>query len=137
MEFRFKVEVNASKEKIWSYYAELEKRHIWEEDLESLKFNGKLETGTTGTMKLKEMPEMSFTLTNIEPNVSYWDRTDIPGMGSIHFEHDILQENDKTFIQHAVRLEKENLSEDDFNFLCGVFSDVPKSVMKIKKEVEI
>lgn len=137
MEFRFKVEVNASKEKIWSYYAEPEKRHIWEEDLESLKFNGELETGTTGTMKLKEMPEMSFTLTNIEPNVSYWDRTDIPGMGSIHFEHDILQENDKTFIQHAVRLEKENLSEDDFNFLCGVFSDVPKSVMKIKKEVEI
>lgn len=137
MEFRFKVEVNASKEKIWSYYAEPEKRHIWEEDLESLKFNGKLETGTTGTMKLKEMPEMSFTLTNIEPNVSYWDRTDIPGMGSIHFEHDILQENDKIFIQHAVRLEKENLSEDDFNFLCGVFSDVPKSVMKIKKEVEI
>lgn len=137
MEFKFKVEVNASKEKIWSYYAEPEKRHIWEEDLESLKFNGKLETGTTGTMKLKEMPEMSFTLTNIEANVSYWDRTDIPGMGSIHFEHDILQENDKTFIQHAVRLEKENLSEDDFNFLCGVFSDVPKSVMKIKKEVEI
>lgn len=137
MEFRFKVEVNASKEKIWSYYVEPEKRHIWEEDLESLKFNGKLETGTTGTMKLKEMPEMSFTLTNIEPNVSYWDRTDIPGMGSIHFEHDILQENDKIFIQHAVRLEKENLSEDDFNFLCGVFSDVPKSVMKIKKEVEI
>ncbi len=137
MEFRFKVEVNASKEKIWSYYAEPEKRHIWEEDLESLEFNGKLETGTTGTMKLKEMPEMSFTLTNIEPNVSYWDRTDIPGMGSIHFEHDILQENDKIFIQHAVRLEKENLSEDDFNFLCGVFSDVPKSVMKIKKEVEI
>lgn len=137
MEFRFKVEVNASKEKIWSYYAEPEKRHIWEEDLESLKFNGELETGTTGTMKLKEMPEMSFTLTNIEPNVSYWDRTDIPGMGSIHFEHDILQENDKTFIQHAVRLEKETLSEDDFNFLCGVFSDVPKSVMKIKKEVEI
>ena len=137
MEFRFKVEVNASKEKIWSYYAEPEKRHIWEEDLESLKFNGELETGTTGTMKLKEMPEMSFTLTNIVPNVSYWDRTDIPGMGSIHFEHDILQENDKTFIQHAVRLEKENLSEDDFNFLSGVFSDVPKSVMKIKKEVEI
>jgi len=137
MEFKFKVEVNASKEKIWSYYAEPEKRHIWEEDLESLKFNGELETGTTGTMKLKEMPKMSFTLTNIVANASYWDRTDIPGMGSIHFEHDILQENDKTFIQHAVRLEKENLSEDDFNFLCGVFSDVPKSVMKIKKEVEI
>jgi hypothetical protein len=137
MELRFKVDVNASNEIIWSYYADPAKRHIWEEDLENLNFNGELETGTTGTMKLKGMPEMSFTLTNIVPNVSYWDRTDVPGMGSIHFEHDILQENGKTFIQHSVRLEKENPSEDDLNFLCGVFSDVPKSVMKIKKEVEI
>ena len=137
MELRFKVEVNAPKEIIWPYYANPEKRQIWEEDLESINFNGELKTGTTGTMKLKEMPEMSFTLINIIPNASYWDRTDIPGIGSIYFEHDILQEDGKTFIQHTVRLEKENPSDDDLNFLCGVFSDVPKSVMKIKKEVEI
>lgn len=137
MELRFKVEVNATKEIIWPYYANPEKRQIGEEDLESINFNGELKTGTTGTMKLKEMPEMSFTLTNIIPNASYWDRTDVPGMGSIYFEHDILQEDGKTFIQHAVRLEKENPSEEDLNFLRGIFSDVPKSVMKIKKEVEV
>lgn len=118
-------------------YADPSKRHIWEEDLENLTFNGELKTGTTGTMKLKEMPEMSFTLINIIPNASYWDRTDVPGMGSLCFGHDILQENGKNFIQHSVRLDKENPSEEDLNFLCGVFSDVPNSVMKIKKEVEI
>jgi hypothetical protein len=137
MELRFKVEVNADKEIIWSYYAEPSKRHIWEKDLESLTFNGELKTGTTGTMKLKEMPEMSFILTNIIPNASYWDRTDVPGMGSLFFGHDIFQEDEKTFIQHSVRLDKENPSEEDLNFLCGVFSDVPNSVMKIKKEVEV
>jgi len=136
MELSFKLEVNAPKEIIWPYYADLKKRHIWEEDLESIKFDGELETGTTGTMKLEGMPEMSFTLTNIVPNASYWDRTDVPGMGSIHFEHDILEENDKTFIKHTVRLDKENPSENDLDFICGVFSDVPKSVMIIKKEVE-
>lgn len=136
MEVRFKVEVNAPKEIIWPYYAELEKRHIWEEDLESIKFDGELETGTTGTMKLEGMPEMSFTLTKIIPNASYWDRTDVPGIGSIHFEHDILEEDGKNYIQHTVKLEKENPSEEDLNFLCNVFSDVPQSVMKIKKEVE-
>ena len=129
--------MNATEEIIWPYYANPEKRQIWEEDLESINFNGELKTGTTGTMKLKEMPEMSFTLINIIPNASYWDRTDIPGIGSIYFEHDILQENGKTFIQHTVRLEKENPSEEDLNFLCGIFSDIPNSVMKIKKEVEI
>jgi len=137
MELKFKVEVNATEEIIWPYYANPEKRQIWEEDLESINFNGELKTGTTGTMKLKEMPEMSFTLINIIPNASYWDRTDIPGIGSIYFEHDILQEDGKTFIQHTVRLEKENPSEEDLNFLCGIFSDIPNSVMKIKKEVEI
>lgn len=54
MELTFKLEVNAPKEAIWSYYADLEKRHIWEEDLESIKFDGELQTGTTGTMKLEE-----------------------------------------------------------------------------------
>lgn len=87
-------------------------------------------------MKLEGMPEMSFTLTKIIPNASYWDRTDVPGIGSIHFEHDILEEDGKNYIQHTVKLEKENPSEEDLNFLCNVFSDVPQSVMKIKKEVE-
>lgn len=40
MQLQFKVEVNATKEIIWSYYAEPAKRHIWEEDLENLNFNG-------------------------------------------------------------------------------------------------
>lgn len=137
MELQFKVEVNAPKEAIWSYYSDPAKRYIWEEDLENLKFNGELKTGTTGTMKLKGMPEMTFTLTNIVPNASYWDKTEVPEMGNIHFGHDIFQEDGRNFIQHTVKLEKENPSEEDLNFLCGVFSDVPKSVMKIKKEVEI
>jgi hypothetical protein len=137
MQLQFKVEVKAPKEIIWSYYAEASKRHIWEEDLESLNFNGELVTGTTGKMKLKGMPEMSFTLTNIVPNASYWDKTEVPGMGNIYFGHDIFEEEGRNYIQHTVKLEKESPSEKDLNFLCGVFSDVPKSVMKIKKEVEI
>ncbi|WP_234117743.1 SRPBCC family protein [Clostridium hydrogenum] len=137
MKLQFKVKVDAPKEVIWSYYADPTKRKVWEEDLESIKFNGEVETGTTGTMKLKGMPEMDFTLINIVNNAAYWDRTDVPGMGSLIFGHDILQEGGETFIQHSVTLDKENPSEEDLNFLSGVFSDVPSSVMKIKKEVEI
>jgi hypothetical protein len=73
---------------------------------------------------------------DIVPNTSYWDRTDVPGMGSIYFGHDIIFEEEKLMIQHTVRLEKDNPSEDDLKFLCGVFSDVPYAVMKIKEAVE-
>lgn len=137
MELQFRTEVDAAREAIWPYYADPSKRQIWEEDLETLTLHGELRTGTTGAMKLKGMPEMTFELLKVIPNASYWDRTDVPGMGSICFRHDILQEDGKTFIQHAVSLDKENPSEEDLQFLLGVFSDVPQSVMKIKKEVEI
>jgi hypothetical protein len=111
-------------------------RSIWEKDLESLAFDGEIKTGTTGRMKLKGMPEIMFTLTEIVEGASYCDRTDIPGMGSLFFEHRILQEKGQTYIQHSVRLEKDRFTEEDSAFLCGVFADIPGAVLQIKQEVE-
>jgi hypothetical protein len=136
MKLQFSIEVAATAEKIWPYYADPTKRYIWEEDLESIVFDGEVKTGMTGSMKLKEMPEMPFTLTEVIINASYCDRTDVPGMGSLHFDHKILRENDKTYLQHSVRLEKANPTEGDLAFLSGVFADVPGAVLKIKREVE-
>jgi uncharacterized protein YndB with AHSA1/START domain len=136
MELKCKIEVAATRERIWPYYTDPTKRSIWEEDLESLTFDGEVKTGTTGKMKLRDMPEMSFTLIEVIPNVSYCDRTVVPGMGSLVFGHKILQESGKTSIEHSVRLEKESYTEQDAGFLCSVFADVPQSIMKIKQEVE-
>jgi hypothetical protein len=136
MELQCKIAVNATKENIWPYYSDPDKRSIWEENLESLVFDEEVKTGTTGRMKLKDMPEMSFTLTEVIENASYCDRTDVPGMGSLFFGHKIISEAGKTYIVHSVRLEKDTPTEDDLGFLCGVFSDVPNTIMKIKREVE-
>jgi hypothetical protein len=136
MELQCKIAVNAAKESIWTYYADPDKWPVWEEDLESLVFDGEIRTGTTGRMKLKDMPEMPFVLAEIIENASYCDRTEVPGMGSLFFDHKILQEKGKTYIQHSVRLEKESFTEEDLGFLSAVFSDVPGSMLKIKREVE-
>lgn len=136
MKLQCKVEVRSTKDKIWPYYTELNKRSIWEEDLESLSFDGDIKTGTKGKMKLKDMPEMDFTLTEIIENYSYCDKTDVPEIGSLFFNHKILEENGKIFIEHSVELEKEDFCEKDLDFLKGVFDDVPSSMLKIKKEVE-
>ncbi|GHV10286.1 polyketide cyclase [Clostridia bacterium] len=136
MELQAKIEVKAAKEVIWPYYADPAKRAVWEEDLESLVFDGEIKTGTTGRMKLKDMPEMAFTLTEVVENAVYCDRTDVPGMGSLFFGHKIFQENGKTYIQHSVRLEKDVFTDEDLGFLSSVFSDVPAAMLKIKREVE-
>jgi hypothetical protein len=136
MELQCKIAVNAAKETIWPYYADPTKRSVWEEDLESLVFDGEIKTGTTGKMKLRDMPEMTFTLTEVIEHASYCDRTDVPGMGSLFFCHKISQENGKTYIQHSVRLEKEIFTEEDLGFLSGVFADIPDTMLKIRREVE-
>lgn len=136
MELYCKMEINAPKEKIWPYYGDPAKHSVWEEDLESLSFDGDVKTETTGKMKLKGMPEMPFILTKVVPNASYWGRTEVPGMGHIDFGHDIISEGNRIYIGHTVRLEKDDFSQEDLEFLRGVFSDVPNAVLKIKQEAE-
>jgi hypothetical protein len=136
MELQCKIEVKAAPEAIWPYYADPSKRAVWEEDLENIVFDGEVKTGITGRMKLKDMPEMQFTLTEVIVNASYCSRTDVPGMGSLFFNHKILQEGGNVFIQHSIRLQKGTFTEKDLGFLNGVFSDIPGEMLKIKREAE-
>ena len=136
MEFSFKVKINAKKEKVWEYYADINKWYIWEEDLKDIKLNGEFKTGSKGMMELENMPPLEYILTSVEENKEFWDRTDIP-LGSIHFGHEIFEEDrNSVSIKHTVRLESTIISEENIEFLKGIFSDVPHSMMLLKKSVE-
>ena len=136
MEFSFKVKINAKKEKVWEYYANIDKWYIWEEDLKDIKLNGEFKTGSKGIMKLENIPPLEYVLTSVKENKEFWDRTDIP-LGSIHFGHEIFEEDKNSVsIKHTVRLESTIISEENIEFLKGIFSDVPHSMMLLKKSVE-
>ena len=136
MEFSFKVKINAKKEKVWEYYADINKWYIWEEDLKDIKLDGEFKTGSKGIMKLENMPPLEYILTSVKENKEFWDRTDIP-LGSIHFGHEIFEEDrNSVSIKHTVRLESTIISEENIEFLKGIFSDVPHSMMLLKKSVE-
>lgn len=136
MEFSFKIKINAKKEKVWEYYADINKWYIWEEDLKDIKLNGEFKTGSKGIMKLENMPPLEYILTSVKENKEFWDRTDIP-LGSIHFGHEIFEEDrNSVSIKHTVRLESSIINEENIEFLRGIFSDVPHSIMLLKKSVE-
>ena len=136
MEFSFKIKINAKKEKVWEYYADINKWYIWEEDLKDIKLNGEFKTGSKGIMELENMPPLEYILTSVKENKEFWDRTDIP-LGSIHFGHEIFEEDKNSVsIKHTVRLESTIISEENMEFLRGIFSDVPHSMMLLKKSVE-
>lgn len=136
MEFSFKVKINVKKEKVWEYYADINKWYIWEEDLKDIKLNGEFKTGSKGMMELENMPPLEYILTSVEENKEFWDKTDIP-LGSIHFGHEIFEEDrNSVSIKHTVRLESSIINEENIEFLKGIFSDVPHSMMLLKKSVE-
>ena len=136
MEFSFKIKINAKKEKVWKYYADINKWYIWEEDLKDIKLNGEFKTGSKGIMKLENIPPLEYVLTSVKENKEFWDRTDIP-LGSIHFGHEIFEEDKNSVsIKHIVRLESSIINEENIEFLRGIFSDVPHSMMLLKKSVE-
>ena len=136
MEFSFKVKINAKKEKVWEYYADINKWYIWEEDLKDIKLNGEFRTGSQGMMELENMPPLKYILTSVEENKEFWDKTDIP-LGSIHFGHEIFEEDKNSVsIKHTVRLESSIINEENIEFLKGIFSDVPHSMMLLKKSIE-
>ena len=136
MEFSFKIKINAKKEKVWKYYADINKWYIWEEDLKDIKLNGEFKTGSKGIMELENIPPLEYVLTSVKENKEFWDKTDIP-LGSIHFGHEIFEEDKNSVsIKHTVRLESTIISEENIEFLKGIFSDVPHSMMLLKKSVE-
>lgn len=138
-EFTFQTEVNASPEKIWKIYTNLNNRFNWESDLEQITLNGEFITGSSGTMKLADQPEMSFTLTSVVPNKEFWDRTEIPGTGmAICVGHTLTKDGNKTLVKHSMKLEKfeGTISEEDIRFLSQVFGDTPQAILAIKKAAE-
>ena len=105
-------------------------------NLKDIKLNGEFKTGSKGMMELENMPPLEYILTSVEENKEFWDKTDIP-LGSIHFGHEIFEEDrNSVSIKHTVRLESTIISEENIEFLKGIFSDVPHSMMLLKKSVE-
>jgi len=134
----FTLPVNATPEKIWPYYADMSLRSVWEKDLEAISLEGDFVTHTKGVMKLKGMPTLTFTLTHVEENRSFWDETIVAGLGTICFGHEIIYENNQTCIRQTVtfRNEKGEIEQKDIEFFKQLIEDTPDALFLIKRAVE-
>ncbi|QKF92623.1 polyketide cyclase [Campylobacter sp. CCUG 57310] len=135
MEFSFTVRIDASKEKIWSFYLDTNKWFEWENNLENMALNGKFSTGSTGIMKLKEMPEIKFILTKVEPNKEFWNQSNTP-FGTLCFGHEIFENKNFVYIKHTVRLESKDINVQKMELLKQIFADVPKSMFALRQKAQ-
>lgn len=136
MEFSFMTQVNSAKENVWDYYADIQKWYVWESDLKNITLDGGFKAGSKGIMELDGQPPMKYLLTSVKEMQEFCDKADTP-FGSIYFEHEILPRDDHSVnIRHTVRLEADLVNDEALGFLKQVFSDVPDSIMLLKRKVE-
>ncbi|MGL5436971.1 MAG: hypothetical protein ACRDBO_16610 [Lachnospiraceae bacterium] len=136
MEFSFMTQINASKEKVWEYYADIQKWYVWESDLKNITLDNGFKTDSTGVMELDGMPPMEYVLTSVKEYQEFWDKTDTP-LGSIFFGHEIFEINNESVnIKHTVKLVSETITDEKVGFLKQVFADVPDSILLLKKVIE-
>jgi hypothetical protein len=133
MKFNFETKTDLLPEQIWPYYADVTKWFAWEDDLENITLNGTFETGTVGEMTLEGQPPMTFTLTEVQANQVFVDKTTIPNVGDVYFRHELSRKENQTYILHEVEFIPLNRLEtaQDTEFVSQIFADVPHSVFNL------
>ncbi|WP_163654563.1 SRPBCC family protein [Listeria sp. PSOL-1] len=133
MKFSFEVKVDATLEKVWALYEDVNKWFAWEDDLETISLEGAFTQGTQGTMKLVGQPSISFKLVSVTPNKEFTDKTTIPDMGDLYFTHELSKSGNQTQIKHSVEFIPLNRKEtiEDTKFVAQIFADVPTSIFAL------
>jgi hypothetical protein len=135
MELQCKTEISAAaKAKVFDFWTNEAKRKLWEDDLERLVIDGAIKAGGKGKMKLRDKPEMDFTIVEASSE-AYSDRYELP-FGTLVFSHRFLTEGGKSYLAHGVKLEKSAIGEGDLGFLSGVFADFPITTLRLKNLLE-
>lgn len=95
MAFSFMAQVNAAREKVWEYYADIRKWYVWESGLKNITLDGGFKTGSKGVMELEGMPPMEYLPTSVKEEQEFRDKTETP-MGNIYFGHEIIRNGNES-----------------------------------------
>jgi hypothetical protein len=102
----FSMEAKATKEKIWSLWADVKNWPKWNVGIEYANINGNFEDGTWCSLKMINFPEslfILFVLKDCVPNKSFIGRYKLP-LCTIDFGCKLIEENNKLGIKHEIKI---------------------------------
>jgi hypothetical protein len=119
---------DASPEAVYALWADVSRWTEWDTSLVSVTLAGPFEVGSEGTMVIEGQPPISYRLTEVTPNRSFSDETEIPGL-LLRFQHVVGAVDGQTRVTHRVEIEGEQAME----FGPNVTEDVPDAVRALVK----
>jgi hypothetical protein len=102
----FIMETNATKEKIWSLWTDVENWSKWNVGIEYANINGNFENGTWCSSKVSNFPESFFILFVLQDciqNKSFTGRYKLP-LCTIDFGYELIEEKNKLSIKHDIKI---------------------------------
>ncbi len=111
----------ATKEKIWSLWADVPNWNIWDKEVETSELFGQFKTGTRGVLKPKGGPKTKFEMTECTNLRSFTDRSFLP-LCKMDFSHSITETKDGLEVTHKIVMT---------GFMTFLFSKVIGNKIKI------
>jgi hypothetical protein len=111
----FSIKTDATNEKIWSLWTDVENWKKWDDSVEYSNLDGDFKNGARGFLKTLNGPKASFTLVDCVKNRSFTSRLKLP-LCTLDFVHELFRdENNVLKIRHKVKI---------YGFLTFIFKNV-------------
>ena len=89
---------------VWKVWSDVDRWHVWQDDIEYARMNGPFETGGSFRFKPKGGPNLTLELSDVQPNASFVDITRFP-LARMVDSHELIARGDALEIKTTVRME--------------------------------
>jgi hypothetical protein len=94
-------ETTASAARLWALYADINHWTAWDGEIDYARADGPFAVGTRGVLRPTGGPEVKFTLTRVETNKGFTDRSFLP-LAWMDFHHTIEDTGSVRRVTHSV-----------------------------------
>ncbi len=94
---------DAPPEAVWALWSDVSTWPDWDHGLERVDIDGPFAAGSSGVLKPRGGPEVTFTIKEVRPGEGFADETRLL-LARIRFEHSVAREAGRTRITHRVRI---------------------------------
>jgi hypothetical protein len=89
---------------VWKVWSDVDRWHLWQDDIEHARLNGEFKSGGTFAFKPKGGPKLTLELADVRPNALFVDITRFP-LARMVDSHELIERGDELEIKTTIRME--------------------------------
>jgi hypothetical protein len=89
---------------VWKVWSDVDRWHLWQDDIEYARMNGPFESGGSFKFKPKGGPDLTLELSEVRPNALFVDITRFP-LARMVDSHELIERDGGLEIRTTIRME--------------------------------